>query len=95
MSEARELFRWMSLEISPAVAASGDDDEKATLSTPAFIGQPVNVSESHAIVRIALGVESLLAYNADKAKTLKEDELTVRKLGAVATHFETLKKSRL
>jgi hypothetical protein len=95
MSEARDLFRWMSLDISPAVAASGDDDEKATLSTPAFIGQPVNVSESHAIVRIALGVESLLAYNADKAKTLKEDELTVRKLGAVATHFETLKKSRL
>ena len=90
MSEARDLFRWMSLDISSSVTTSGDDEQVA-LSTPAFIGQPVSVSDSFTIVRIALGVEALNAYNADKAKTLKEDELTVRKLGAIANHFELLK----
>jgi len=94
MGEARDLYRWMSLDVS-MVVPDATEDEKTALSTLAYIGQPVNVSESHAIVRIALGVESLLAYNADKSETLKEDDLTVRKLGAIATHFDTLKSSGL
>ena len=71
------------------------EDEKTALSTLAYIDQPGNVSESHAFVKIALGVESLLAYNADKSETLKEDDLTVRKLGAIAKHFDTLRSSGL
>jgi len=94
MGEARDLYRWMSLDVS-MVVPDATEDEKTALSTLAYIGQPVNVSESHAIVRIALGVESLLAYNADKSETLKEDDLTVRKLGAIAKHFDTLKSSGL
>jgi hypothetical protein len=61
------------------------------LSKPAYIGQPVDVSESHAIVRMGLGVEALISYLNDKEATIKEDSLAVRKIAAVAKHFETLK----
>jgi hypothetical protein len=44
-------------------------------------------------VRIALGVESLLTYTVDKVTTLKEDEMTVRKLAAIAKYFDHLKAS--
>jgi asparagine synthase (glutamine-hydrolysing) len=92
MDEARDLYRWMSLDVSDIVPEA-TDEEKAALSTPAFIGQPVSVSESHAIVRIALGAESLLSYNIDKEETLKEDSLTVRKLATIAKYFHILECS--
>ena len=68
-------------------------EERHALSAPAYIGQPVDVSETHAIVRIALGVESMLSYFEDKEETLKEDQVTVLKLAAIGKHFDTLKKS--
>ena len=94
MSELRELYRWMSMDVAHAVPEASPE-EKAALSTPSYIGQPVDVSETHAIVRIALGVESLLSYLHDKDSTLNEDQVTVRKLAALAKHRETLKKSGL
>jgi hypothetical protein len=39
---------------------------------PAYIGQPVDVAESHGIVRIALGVDLLLSYLDDNVGTLQE-----------------------
>ena len=92
MAEARDLYRWISLDVSEVVAIASND-EKVALSTVAYIGQPVSVSESHAIVRIALGVESMLTYVSDKDATLKEDELTVRKLAAIAKYFQSLNNS--
>ena len=68
---------------------------KEALSKTTFIGQPVDVSETHAIVRIALGVESLLSYLKDKDATLAEDKAAVAKLAAIGKHFDTLKKSGL
>ena len=68
-------------------------EEKVVLSKPAYIGQPVDVCEKYAIVRIALGVESLISYMNDKHGTLEEDRWVVKKLGAIAKHFEALKKS--
>jgi hypothetical protein len=53
----------------------------------------VDVSDSHAIARIALGAESLLSYMGDKSVTLEEDCAAVKKLAAIAKHFETLRKS--
>ncbi len=94
MSEARDLFRFMSLDVAAAVPHASIEEREA-LSTPAFIGQPVSVSESFAIVRIALGVDSLLSYAEDKEECLREDELLIRKLEAIATHFGTLQDSDL
>ena len=94
MSEARDLFRWMSLDVSEAVPGASEE-EKEALSVSGFIGQPVSVSEDYAIVRIALGVESLVAYSVDKDQTLGEDSLIVKKLGAISKYFSVLKESEL
>ena len=90
MDEARQLYKWMSLDVSAAVPAA-TPEEKLALSTATFIGQPVSVSESHAIVRIALGAESLLSYSLDAEETLQEDQLAVAKLAAIAKYFHILK----
>lgn len=92
MSELRDLYRWMSMDISNLVPGA-TDEEKNALSKPAYIGQPVDVAESHAIVRIALGVESMLSYFENKDETLQEDQITVLKLAAIGKHFNTLKQS--
>jgi hypothetical protein len=92
MSELRDLYRWMSMNVSDLVP-DATEEEQQYLSKPAYIGQPVDVAESHAIVRIALGVESLLSYLDDKAGTLEEDRAAVQKLAAIARHFTILKKS--
>ena len=92
MEEARKLYRWMSKDVSDVVK-DVTDEERDALSKIIYIGQPVNVCESHAIVRIALGVESLLSYNQDKERTVKEDEWTVRKLSALARHFDLMENS--
>lgn len=94
MKECRDLFRLMSVDVSSAVP-DATAEEKAALSTIAYTGQPVSVSESHAIVRIALGVESLISYMGDKDATLKEDQMTVKKLAAISKHFATLQESGL
>ena len=92
MSELRDLYRWMSMDVSSLVE-DATAEEKEALSKPAYIGQPVDVSESHAIVRIALGVDSLVSYLDNKEATLSEDAFTVKKLAAIARHFDTLKAS--
>ncbi len=94
MTELRDLYRWMSMDVSKAVPEA-TVDELEYLSRPAYIGQPVDVSETHAIVRIALGVDSLLSYFDDRVATLEEDRATVQKLAAISRHFGTLKKSGL
>lgn len=94
MSELRDLYRWMSMDVSSCVPGATADEQRA-LAKPAYIGQPVDVSESHAIVRIALGVDSLVSYldNNQKDATLAEDQHAVKKLAAIAKHFDTLKQS--
>jgi len=92
MEEARDLYRWMSMDVSSIVEHTSID-EQIVLSIPAYIGQPVNVSESHAIVRIALGVESLLSFIEDGNATLEEDFLIVKKLATLGKYFDILKNS--
>ena len=57
------------------------------------LGQPVNVAESHAILRIALGSESLASFIDDKEKTLDEDRMAVQKLASVAKYYDHLMES--
>jgi hypothetical protein len=92
MSELRDVYRWMSMDVASLVK-DATIEEKQALSKPAYIGQPVDVSENHSIVRIALGVDSLLCYLDDKDATLQEDHVAVKKLATIARYFETLKKS--
>jgi hypothetical protein len=98
VDELRMVYRWMSADVSSAVSSSENNlstEERKALSTPAYIGQPVDVSASHGIVRIALGVESLLSYLEVGDKTLLEDRLVVTKLALLAKYFDELKESGL
>lgn len=92
MSELRDVYRYMSKDVSSAVTIASPE-EKEVLGKSIFIGQPVDVADSHAIVRIALGAESLVEFLEDPSRTLHEDEMTVRKLAAVAKYFATLQSS--
>lgn len=94
MGELRDVYRYMSKDVSSAVPSASPEEAKA-LSTACSIGQPVDVSDSHAILRIALGSESLASYLKDPSGTLHEDEMAVRKLAAIAKNFSTLKNSSL
>jgi hypothetical protein len=89
VDELRQLFRWMSLDVSEAVPDASPEEREA-LSKIAFIGQPVDVSKEHGIVRIALGVESMLSYRKDAAATLKEDKAIVEKMASLGKHFAIL-----
>ena len=90
MEDCRHLFRLMSVDVSSAVP-DATEEEKVALSTIAYIGQPVSVCEDHAIVRMALGVESLIAYIDSKDATLMEDRMIVKKLALISKHFCSLK----
>jgi len=92
MTELRNLYRWMSKDVSDIVP-DATEEEKVALAQTAYIGQPVDVAETHAIVRIALGVESMLGFVEDRESTLREDQLTVRKLAAIGRYFDMLAKS--
>ena len=94
VDELRQLFRWMSLDVSGHVP-DASPDEKEALSKIAYIGQPVDVSKDHGIVRIALGAESMLSYHNDPAATLAEDEWIVQKMSALGKYFSTLSESGL
>lgn len=89
VDELRQLFRMMSMNLSDAVP-SATPEEREALSKIAYIGQPVDVSESHGIVRIALGVDSMLSYLENPESTLSEDKWVVKKLSAIGKHFQTL-----
>jgi len=89
MEQLRDVYRWVSLDLSSHLPNEDID----IISTRCFIGQPVDVSESHAILRIALGADSLESYIQDRDTTIREDQITVQKLAAIARNFETLKQS--
>ena len=93
MSELRDVYRYMSKDLSSAVMQASLE-EKEVLAKCIFIGQPVDVADSHAIVRIALGAESLVNFLKDPCGTLHEDEMAVRKLAVIAKYFSVLKTSK-
>ena len=82
----------MSMDVS-CLVPDATAEEKEALSQATYIGQPVHVSDSHAIVRIALGVESLVSYLDNNNSTLEEDQAVVKKLAAIGKHFAVLKDS--
>jgi len=93
MSELRDVYRLMSLDLSSVVPADASPEEKRSLAVCCNLGQPVDVAESHAILRIALGSESLAAYIDDKGKTLEEDRMAVQKLASLAKYYDHLMES--
>jgi hypothetical protein len=87
MKELREVYRYISLDLSDMAPVEASAAEKAILSVCCYMGQPVDVATSFAIVRIALGSESLAAYLHNPTRTLQDDEVIVNKLAVVAKYF--------
>jgi hypothetical protein len=83
----------MSCDVASAVPHASSK-EKSALSTIAYTGQPVKITSDQAIIRIALGAESLLSYFDDKESTLNDDRKTVEKIGTLSKYFDELKSSQ-
>jgi hypothetical protein len=70
-------------------------DLSAALGDPAaapacYIGQPVAVAKDEAVLRVALGSDSLRACLRDPAAALAEDAALIRKLALLAERFRDL-----
>lgn len=92
MKELREVYRYVSIDLSNAAPFGASKEEKAILSLCCYIGQPVDVATSFAILRIALGSESLASYLHNPSRTLKDDEAVVKKLAIVAKYFDVFQQ---
>lgn len=100
MSELREVYRCMSQDVMSSSCSLRFGQrlsshvelslhEKLVLSSPIHLGQPVDVSDSFAILRVALGVESLVQYLQNPAQTLAQDQIAIQKLALMARHWST------
>lgn len=92
MKELRDVYRYISIGLANAAPSDASDEEKAILSISCYMGQPVDVATSFAILRIALGSSSLATYLHNPDQTLKEDEVVVKKLAIVAKYFDTFQQ---
>lgn len=92
MKDLRDVYRYMSLDLSNVAPIGASDHEKTILSLCCNLGQPVDVATSFAILRIALGSESLASYLQSPTRTLQDDEAVVAKLAIVAKYFDSFQQ---
>ena len=85
-SELATVFKAMTEDKSKTFPDNGISAQKC------FIGQPVLISPTEAVLRIALGSDSLRNYIEDQNKTLEEDKLIVDKLAFLGKEYNTLLK---
>jgi asparagine synthase (glutamine-hydrolysing) len=90
MKELKDVYRYMSMDVSEGVPESVTPEERAILAVGCNLGQPVDVADSHAVLRIALGSESLLRYLENPDEVQNEDEIVVQKLSLVAKYLSSL-----
>ena len=95
MKELREVYRYISIDLANVAPIEASDEEKAILSINCYMGQPVDVATSFAILRIALGSSSLATYLHNADQTLKEDEVVVKKLAIVAKYFDSFQQKNV
>ena len=107
VSQLRQVYRYMSLDLVEHLQLMADHDEQWTdserdvLSVPIHLGQPVDVAEDFAILRMALGSQSLQQHLRDTqdsttattpCPTLQEDQVAVQKLALIAQHLDTFQR---
>ena len=95
MKELREVYRYISIDLADIAPREASDEEREILSVSCYMGQPVDVATSFAILRIALGSSSLATYLHNPAQTLKEDEVVIKKLAIVAKYFDSFQQSNV
>lgn len=69
-SELARIFKAMTENRS----ASFEQNDQALAAQICYIGQPVLISPTEAVLRIALGSDSLRSYIEDREATIEEDK---------------------
>lgn len=85
------MHKWLAHDLSDAPNASSC----ASAGTLCFIGQPVDVTSAHAVLRLALGAETLLELDGTDGEVVRsrdQDAEVVAKLSWVVTNYDALEK---
>lgn len=98
VAELRRLFGWCACDATAMLPPIADAECAQLCSRRCFLGQPVDVADSFAVIRIALGAKDLERWLSDDASpdnggrgsaVLKEDRVCVQKLALLAANFAT------
>jgi len=81
----RTIYDWMALDLSHRFP-----DDKAVAATVAGVGQPVQVSATTGVLRLALGVDSFDHFANDPHAALHHDAAILAKLALLARHYHRL-----
>ena len=65
-------------------------ESKEVASRKCFIGQPVLISATEAVLRIALGSDSLRAYIDNADETLQQDKHIIEKMAMLGKNYDKL-----
>jgi hypothetical protein len=85
-AELAKIFKALTLDVSDKFPAH---DAEIT-STICFTGQPVLISKTEAVLRIALGSDSLRSYIENDASTLSDDIKIIKKMAYLGQNWLTI-----
>ena len=88
-SELAKVFKAMTLEMSETLSPA-DDGEKFILDKKCFSGQPVLISKEEAVLRIALGSDSLREVLKAKSDALAADYQIIQKMSVLGQRYNEL-----
>lgn len=98
MAELRRLFGWCARDATALLPPLADGECTQLCSRRCFLGQPVDVADAFAVIRIAMGAKDLERWLSDDAPpdsgncsraVREEDQACVQKLALLAANFAT------
>ena len=81
--ECKKVFEWMTLDLSSKI-------DHPVAANRCYIGQPVSITKEDAVVRTALGSDSLRAILANEKAALAEDSAILAKLSYLVRNYKDL-----
>ena len=90
ISVLRTLFQWMSVDVSSLAPTYTNLDDVWSLSHIAFVGQPVDASDSHAMIRVSLRCKAMLSCREEWEGVLEEDLGVIRKMERLTRYFDVM-----
>jgi len=90
-SELAKVFKAMTSDQNETfLGMPGAEGAGELLKQRCFIGQPVLISKTEAVLRIALGSDSLRSFIENEAATKLEDETIIQKMAVLGENFGLL-----
>uniref|UniRef100_A0A6S8BTQ1 Aminotransferase class V domain-containing protein n=1 Tax=Aureoumbra lagunensis TaxID=44058 RepID=A0A6S8BTQ1_9STRA len=93
--QLRQIYDWMTTDCSKAFdqVPHLSKSQRVIAATPCAIGQPVEVTPTTGVLRLALGVDSFDAFAKKPEIALLDDQTALTKLSLLASHFDFLSSS--